>query len=85
MNRYLPLYPQVILCLYDLHRFGGGIVVDLLRTHPLVLVGGMLVKNPYFATPDQLLTEAELPNGPAIKPEIEKAAAWYSDVTSGSI
>jgi hypothetical protein len=85
MNRYLPLYPQVILCLYDLDRFGGGIVVDLLRTHPLVLVGGMLVKNPYFATPDQLLTEAELPNGPAVKTEIEKAAAWYSDVTSGSI
>jgi hypothetical protein len=85
MNRYLPLYPQVILCLYDLDRFGGGIIVDLLRTHPRVLVGGMLVENPYFSTPDQLLPEAELANGSAVNPQREQAAAWYSDVTTGLI
>ena len=34
MNRFLPLFPQVTLCLYDLERFGGDSVVDLLRTHP---------------------------------------------------
>ena len=42
MNRFLPLYPQVILCLYDMQQFGGDIVVDLLRTHPKVLFGGMV-------------------------------------------
>ena len=42
MNRYLPLFPQVIVCLYDIERFGGGIVVDLLKTHPRMLIGGMV-------------------------------------------
>jgi hypothetical protein len=52
MNQFLPLYPQVILCLYDLGRFGGGILVDLLRTHPKVLLGGMVIENPHFLPPE---------------------------------
>ncbi|MET1012839.1 MAG: MEDS domain-containing protein, partial [Actinomycetota bacterium] len=55
MNRFLPLFPQVILCLYDLERFGGGIVVDLLKAHSRVLVGGAIVENPYCMTPDEVL------------------------------
>jgi DcmR-like sensory protein len=55
MNRFLPLYPQVILCLYDVEQFGGGIVVNLLRTHPKVLLGGMVVENPYFQMPEELI------------------------------
>ena len=58
MNRFVPLYPQVILCLYDVGSFGGGIVVDLLRTHPKVLLGGMILDNPYYTTPDVFLAEA---------------------------
>ena len=52
MNRFLPLFPQVILCLYDIGRFGGGIVVDLLRTHPRMLLGGMVIENPYYMSPE---------------------------------
>ena len=55
MNQFLPLYPQVILCMYDLWRFGGGIVVDLLRTHPKVLLGGMVIENPHFLPPEVVL------------------------------
>jgi hypothetical protein len=66
MNQFLPLYPQVILCLYDLGRFGGGIVVDLLRTHPKVLLGGMVIENPHFLPPETFLaglagSAAEIP------------------------
>lgn len=52
MNRFMPLFPQQILCLYDLDCFGGGIVVDLLRTHPKMLVRGMVAENPYYLDPD---------------------------------
>ena len=55
MNRFLPLYPQVILCLYDLERFGGSIVVDLVKIHPKLLLSGMIVENPHSLTPDELL------------------------------
>ncbi|MDZ4233778.1 MAG: MEDS domain-containing protein, partial [Dietzia sp.] len=43
MNRFLPLFPQVVVCLYDIGRFVSGIIVDLLKTHPRMLIGGMLV------------------------------------------
>jgi hypothetical protein len=55
LNRFMPRYPQVILCLYDIGQFGGGIVVDMLRTHPKVLLGGAVVENPHYLTPDEFL------------------------------
>jgi hypothetical protein len=47
-------YPQMILCLYDLARLGGGMVVDLLKTHPKILLGGLVLENPHYLTPDEL-------------------------------
>nr|WP_239028343.1 MEDS domain-containing protein [Pseudonocardia acidicola] len=84
MNRYLPLYPQVIVCLYDTDRFGGGIIIDLLKTHPRVLVGETLLENPYYLTPDELLTMAVKREDVSANTENEEAAKWFSDVTTGS-
>jgi hypothetical protein len=53
LNRFAPTYPQAILCLYDLERFGGGVLVELLRTHPKLLLGGMLIDNPHYLSPDE--------------------------------
>lgn len=55
LNRFLPRYPQVILCLYDLERFAGNVLMDVLKTHPKVLIGGMLVANPFYVEPDEFL------------------------------
>jgi hypothetical protein len=60
MNHYLPLYPQVIVCLYDIDRFGGGALMNLVKTHPRMLVGGMVIENPYLLTPDEILVKAVL-------------------------
>jgi hypothetical protein len=51
----MPRYHQVILCLYDIDRFGGGIVVDMLKTHPRVLLGGAVLENPFYLSPDEFL------------------------------
>jgi hypothetical protein len=53
INRFSPRYPQVLLCMYDLERFGGGMVLDLLRTHPRLLMGGMVLDNPHYLSPDE--------------------------------
>jgi hypothetical protein len=93
MNRYLPLYPQVVVCLYDIDRFGAGIIVNLLKTHPRMLVGEMLVENPYYLTPEELLVGATrdvVPDGPVAgaahdsEMAIAEAAKWYFDETTGS-
>ena len=55
LNYFLPRYPQVILCLYDVERFDGQVLVDILKTHPTVLVGGMVLDNPYYIEPAEFL------------------------------
>jgi hypothetical protein len=60
MNRVIPLYRQVVLCLYDLEQFGSALIFNLLRTHPLLLLGGLLLENPYYMTADELMTSAAL-------------------------
>jgi hypothetical protein len=32
--------------IYDLARFGGQIVVDVMRTHPMIIIGRVLHENP---------------------------------------
>ena len=55
LNEFLPLYPQVILCLYDLERFSGAAIIGMLSTHPLVLLNGTVRINPYYVPPDAFL------------------------------
>jgi hypothetical protein len=56
-NRYVRRHLQCGLCLYDLERFGGGILVDVLKTHPKVMLGGMVLENPHYLTPDEFLAQ----------------------------
>jgi hypothetical protein len=58
LNRVTPSYPVIVLCLYDLDRFSGEIVVNVVKTHPQVLVQGILVENPYYIGPDEFLKTA---------------------------
>jgi hypothetical protein len=83
MNRYLPLYPQVVVCLYDMDRFGAGALINLVMTHPRVLVGATLIENPYCLTPGEVLARSTQGNV-APTPVTEEAQEWYSDVMTGS-
>lgn len=55
LNEFMPSYPQVILCMYDLERFGAEVLMDALRTHPMVVVDGMVHGNPYYIEPGKFL------------------------------
>jgi len=57
LNYVLPKYNDTVICAYDLSKFGAGVVMDVLRTHPVVIVGGLLQENPFFVPPDQFLLE----------------------------
>jgi hypothetical protein len=54
-NRFLPRYPQMFICLYELGRFSGETLANVLKTHPKVLLGNMIIDNPYFIEPDEFL------------------------------
>jgi DcmR-like sensory protein len=65
LRHYLALYPQVFLCLYDVDRFGGELVSEVIKLHSKVLVGGMIVENPLHLTPDELLALSRPNSGSA--------------------
>ena len=73
LNRFAPRYPQAILCLYDLARFGGGILTDLLQTHPKLLMNGVYLDNPQYQDPDRYL---DVPNPDA---SVEAALAGWRE------
>jgi hypothetical protein len=57
VNRFLPQYQAFVVCTYDLTKFSAPLVVDIMRTHPQVIIGGTLHENPFYVPPDELLDE----------------------------
>lgn len=57
LNRVLPRFPDPVICVYDLNKHSGAVVMDILRTHPMVIVGGVLQENPLYVPPDEFLAE----------------------------
>jgi hypothetical protein len=51
LNYVLPKYDIAAVCTYDLSQFGASVVMDILRTHPQVIVGKVLRENPFYVLP----------------------------------
>jgi hypothetical protein len=62
LNTILPQFPDPVICVYDLGKFGAGTVIDILRTHPMVIVGGILHENPFYVPPEQFIEELHTRN-----------------------
>ena len=50
-------HDDAVICTYHLGRFRGDAVMDIMRTHPMVIIGGILQQNPFFVPPDEFLRE----------------------------
>ena len=50
-------HDHVVICSYDATKFDGAFIIAILRTHPIVLIGGVLQENPFFLPPFELLEE----------------------------
>lgn len=57
LNYLLPKFPDPVVCVYDLNRHSGSVVMDILRTHPMVIIGGVLQENPLYVPPGEFLRE----------------------------
>jgi MEDS: MEthanogen/methylotroph, DcmR Sensory domain len=59
VNQVLASHPDaaISLCLYDVDRFSGELIVGVLRTHPKMVVSGTAVDNPFFIQPDEFLRQ----------------------------
>jgi MEDS: MEthanogen/methylotroph, DcmR Sensory domain len=57
LNWILPKYDLAVVCAYDVSKFSSEVVVNLLHTHPHVVLKGALSQNPFYLPPDTLLPE----------------------------
>ena len=68
LNDVLPHYHDPVICTYDANLLNGAIAVDLLRTHPVAIIGGRLYENPFFVPPTKFLAEIAARSGQSPKP-----------------
>ncbi|HKP97584.1 MAG TPA: MEDS domain-containing protein [Fibrobacteria bacterium] len=57
LNYVIPAHRDAVICTYDLARFNAAAVMDILRTHPMTILGGILQENPFYVTPEEFLDE----------------------------
>ncbi len=62
VNEVLTESRQLAVCVYDSSRISGAMMMDILRSHPLTLIGNVLHQNPFYVPPAQLLLELRARN-----------------------
>lgn len=55
LNYFFPGKPWISICLYNITKFSGSTIVNVLRTHPYTISGGVITQNPYFMDPAEWL------------------------------
>lgn len=45
------------VCVYDVRRLSGSMMMDLMRAHPLTVMNGVLYENPFYTPAAELLNE----------------------------
>ena len=55
LNTLTEHHDCTLMCVYDVNLFSGPVLMDVLATHPYVLMGQGLTQNPYYVPPRQYL------------------------------
>lgn len=65
LNHFLPDHDALAICQYNRNRFSPEVIINVIRTHPLVIYGGFVCKNFYYVPPEEFLK----PNQPYLEVE----------------
>jgi hypothetical protein len=49
-------HPLTAICQYDTNRFDGATIFEILQVHPMMVVRGQVVHNPYYMPARDYLT-----------------------------
>jgi hypothetical protein len=52
-------YPVTAVCQYDANAFDGATIMQVLKVHPLMVIRGAVVHNPYFVPPEEYLKQLQ--------------------------
>ncbi|MGV3740847.1 MAG: MEDS domain-containing protein [Burkholderiaceae bacterium] len=68
VNEVLTRNRQPAVCVYDISKLSGAMMMDILRTHPLSLIDGVVQENPFFTPPEEMLRELDSRKSAGTKP-----------------
>lgn len=57
LNEAFSTHPVIGLCQYDVNKFSGAAILDVLKVHPMMIVNGQIVRNPYYVETRKFLKE----------------------------
>ncbi|MFW6256470.1 MAG: MEDS domain-containing protein, partial [Candidatus Sumerlaeota bacterium] len=57
LNYFIPGKPWISICMYNVNEFSGAQIMNVLRTHPYTINGGVITENPYYMDPDDYLEQ----------------------------
>jgi len=57
INEVFKKYPYTACCQYDARLFDGQTILDVLSVHPMMVVRGQIVKNPFYIEPAVFLQQ----------------------------
>ncbi|MFT3781888.1 MAG: MEDS domain-containing protein [Nibricoccus sp.] len=49
-------HPVTCVCQYDARKFDGAMILEILKVHPLMIIRGAVVRNPFFVPPEEYLS-----------------------------
>jgi len=55
VNVFTREHDCTLMCTYDVNAFSGRAVMDVLATHPMVVMGDRIYENPYYVPPESFL------------------------------
>lgn len=57
LNTFIWGKTWISICMYDVNRFPGAMIMKVLRVHPFVITGKGVYENPYFILPEKWLAK----------------------------
>jgi len=55
LNYLVRDHPVVVTCQYDYNQFSPDVILNVIRTHPIVIYGNFVCRNPYYVPPEEFL------------------------------
>jgi signal transduction histidine kinase len=55
LNHFVHDHPVAVTCQYDRNRFSPEVILNVIRTHPIVIYGNFVCSNPYYIPPEEFL------------------------------
>jgi DNA-binding CsgD family transcriptional regulator len=89
LNHVVEEMPAILICLYDLQKFGADMLIEVLYTHPTVLLNRTVIDNPLYLPPTDYPAAAAATNRyPLVRvgpPAEESGDRGWASLTDGEL